>query len=207
MSLSSPPALTFSNCLIWMINNKPRRKALCGSMVTGAGMNLSMKTSNEVVIKSSYFVMELQLLRLRWWFPREETTVRLNFKFLWDTEIIQLMIMTPTGNIRPSVWFVVRSLFLLALGNESSMGDGHCYRVPLIHFHPCVDFLLISELKQTYLNSVPAKWTLMFVLMFLKNAELFPSLRISSHCLVKPFISEHLQALCPGPCCTTVQKQ
>lgn len=56
MSLSSPPALTFSNRLIWMINNKPRREVPCGSMVTSAGINLSMKTSNEVVIKSSYFV-------------------------------------------------------------------------------------------------------------------------------------------------------
>lgn len=131
--------------------------------------------------------------------------MRLNFKFFW--EIIQLMIMTPTGSIRPSVWFVVCSLFLLALGNENSMGDGHCYRVPLIHFHPHVDFVLISELKQTYSNSVSAKWTLMFALMFLKNAELFPSIRISSHCLVKLFTSEHFQALCPGLCCASVQKQ
>lgn len=69
------------------------------------------------------------------------------------------------------------------------MGDGHCYRVPLIRFHPRVDFILISELKDLVKFCLGRTVPDASVLMFLKNAELFPSLTVSVQCVVKLFIT------------------
>lgn len=106
------------------------------------------------------------------------------------------MIVSPAGIICSSVWSVVCSLFLLALVNENSMGDGHCYRVPLIRFHPRVDFILISELKDLVKFCLGRTVPDASVLMFLKNAELFPSSH--SFCAVRGETIYHITPR-PGP--------